>query len=107
MTIENAVSRHEPGAEQRIADALESAPAEGGAETETAPREAVVDEPNAEARELVRKGRQLLERVEGDDAEDLEEALKDMEHALESGDRSRVENATPTLEDLVFYLEQA
>lgn len=54
---------------------------------------------------LIDRARTLRESLDGEDKDDIDSVLNDLDQAIESGDSSQILQVTEELTDLVYYLE--
>jgi molecular chaperone DnaK (HSP70) len=54
---------------------------------------------------LLEKARNLRDSLEGDDKEDIDEVIEDLEQAITANDASKIQQASEELTDLIYYLE--
>ena len=102
METEGAKAAFDLAEARRNVSALAPEGKEAGAAT---PASEDGDRVLAEARDLRRRARALLDAVDEVDAEELRSLIEESRKAVSSGDRERLAGLNESLSDMLFYLE--
>lgn len=101
ITIDNVISRFQDEelekAKKQVAALFEDENSESNSNSD--------QNASSQGKELLQKAQKMLSTLDGDDKEDMDDLIKDLETAMQANDEAGIQTASEELTDLIYYLE--